>query len=185
MDNPIDSARLRESFYRWQCQSRKEIMRAKGGVPSPAIRPRVTDAAGREIASAITVLLVESAPDATTDTLRNMVRKTPDPRERYESAVRFLSAAYYQDARNFDDLLTALFAAGSRTGAALKAAGRCVLHFAQGNVRYRVPCDVVDLQPPNPAFQAAYWHNRLFNPRPPPEVLILGFRPDWPAAAAE
>jgi hypothetical protein len=60
-----------------------------------------------------------------------------------------------------------------------------VLHFAQGNVHYRVPCDVVDLQPAHPAFQAAYWHNRLFNPQSPPEVLILGFRPDWPAAAAE
>jgi len=44
---------------------------------------------------------------------------------------------------------------------------------------------VVDLQPADAAFQAAYWHNRLFNPQPPPEVLILGFRPDWTSATAE
>jgi len=28
-------------------------------------------------------------------------------------------------------------------------------------------------------YQATYWHNRLFNPNPPPGAQVLAFTPDW------
>jgi hypothetical protein len=35
------------------------------------------------------------------------------------------------------------------------------------------------------AFEATYWHNRLFNSRMPADVKILGFLPDWNGAVFE
>ncbi len=36
-----------------------------------------------------------------------------------------------------------------------------------------------------PAFQATYWHNALFNPALPGGLRVLAFQPDWARAEAE
>ena len=41
------------------------------------------------------------------------------------------------------------------------------------------------LDPEEPAFEATFWHNRLFNPNLPGDVAILGFQPDWRSAQAD
>ena len=46
-------------------------------------------------------------------------------------------------------------------------------------------CTVCRLSPGDPAFEAAYWHNALFNPALRPDVTVLGFAPDWAASKAE
>ena len=71
-------------------------MREDGGRPSPGMRPRVLDTAGRELAPALTVLLIPKEPEESTAFFRFQVMKTPDPRDVYERALAYLQADYFQ-----------------------------------------------------------------------------------------
>jgi len=127
----------------------------------------------------ITTLIIKRDPESVTKQFRHMVLKTNDPADRYDSAVRFLAAAYYQRPHEFSDELTALFASDATLAVALVSAGRCELEFEQFNQTYRFPCRVRNLPTHHSAFQATYWHNRLFNTAMPSDVRVLGFTPDW------
>lgn len=134
------------------------------------------------IATGITVLIVEKDPEASTDAFRHVVRRTHDPFERYQAGLRALASTYYQDTGNFSDALTALFSADSEVAATLVREGRCVLDFQQGGRNDRLPCGISELQEEDPAYQATFWHNRLFNPASPAAIRVLAFHPDWTAA---
>ncbi len=49
----------------------------------------------------------------------------------------------------------------------------------------RIPCAVHDLEENDPAWQATFWHNTMFNPNIPGGIRILAFTPDWAAAEAD
>lgn len=183
----LDSAQaaLKRHFLGWQCRIRQHAMRSGGGRPSAGMRPSVSMADGNEPLADIVVLIREADSHDTTAKFRHMVRKTHDPRERLDGAVRELSAAYFQHPDDFSDEMTALFAPDSALGAALVKAGRCMLSFDQYSQRYRIPCDVRTLTAREPGWQATFWHNSLFNPNIPGDACILGFTPDWAAAAAD
>jgi hypothetical protein len=178
------AAFLRDRFLNWQCRLRKKAVREQGGRPSPGMRPRVLLLDGRELAPAVTVLLIERDAQASTDQFRHIVRKTNDPRERYAAGLRVLSASHYQDPSTFGDVLTALFSAESAAARELLGAARCVLEFEEGAQGFGVPCAVAELAEGEAAWEATYWHNHLFNPEPPNRVRILAFVPDWGAAEA-
>jgi hypothetical protein len=114
-----------------------------------------------------------------------MVRKTQDPAERHDAALKMLAAAYYQRPQEFSDQLTALFGPGSEIAERTCAAGRCLLAFEQYSQSYTLPCSVRALAEDDSAFQASYWHNALFNPALPGGVQVLGFQPDWALAEAD
>lgn len=174
-------AALCRAFVGWQCRLRQLAVRHDGGRPSEAMRPSVSLEDGRALGQ-VTVLLVKREPDALTAQFRHMVLKTQDPQERYQNALRLLAAEYYQRPEEFSDQLTALFAQGSQLCALLLQAQRCVLEFDQWNESYRIPCQVRPLEDTHPAYQATYWHNRLFNPAMPGDMTGLAFLPDWSAA---
>lgn len=147
------------------------------------MRPRVFHGNGAPPASAITVLIVEHEPTATVDVLRHVVRKTHDPRERYERGLRILSAEYYEEPGNFSGVLTAQFPAESALAARLLTAGRCELYFEEGSLGFRIPCAAGQLLEGEPFYQLTYWHNLVFNPHPTPTLQMLVFDPDWDRAA--
>ncbi len=149
------------------------------------MRPQVFDGAGRGRFGEIVVLVVKRDAGPIAAQFRHLVRKTQDPAERYEAALRLLAAAYYQRPGEFADELTALFGPDSTLVAKLLEPGRCVLEFEQYRQRYRLPCAVRELGEPEPAYQATYWHNHLFNPAMPGGGRILGFAPDWAGAQAD
>jgi hypothetical protein len=175
---------MRDHFLGWQCRLRQKAVRQDGGRPSPGMRPAVLTAAGEPLADAVTVILVKHDPATTTAQFRHMVRRTQDPRQRYEAAIKFLASAYYQHPEAFTDRLTALFAADSSLARGLIAARACVLAFQQYGQSYRLPCAVARLAERAALWQATYWHNALFNPAIPPEPLVLAFTPDWSMATA-
>lgn len=154
-------------------------MREQGGRPSPGMCPRVMHQDGSEIAAAVTVLILEKDPRATTHMFRHILRRTHDPFERYQDGLRILASHYYQDPTNFSDVLTALFPADSAIAATLVREGWCELQFREGNQSLRIPCGVEEERPDTAAYQATYSHNLLFNPAPPPQVRVLVFRPHW------
>ena len=173
---------LRDEFLAWQCRIRQIAMRQDGGRPSPGMRPRLLDASGRDLAPALTVLLLLRDPSESTDFFRFQVMKYADPRELYERALGFLQADYFQRPASFSDQLLAILPEGSKVAAALVADGRCILAFEQFSQAYRLPCAVSALQPGDAARDAAIWHNRLFNPALPETVHVVAFQPDWASA---
>ena len=188
-DQAVQAA-LRDHFLGWQCRLRQMAVRQAGGRPTSGMRPEVRLAADAAPLGAITTLIVRREPREATAQFRHLVRKTQDPAERHDAALETLAAAYYQRPQEFSDELTALF--GPPPGAGppgladrLLAAGRCLLDFEQYSQRYRLPCAARALGEDEPAFQATYWHNALFNPALPGGLRVLGFQPDWARAEAE
>ena len=177
--------RLRDHFVGWQCRIRADAMRRRAGQPSPGMRPQVLSASGGEIVPAMTTLLVRRDAESFAPEFRHLARRTHDPRDRREAALALLAERYYQHARDFSDLLTATFAAGSPLAADLERAGRCVLAFAQDSQRYDLPCSVALLETDDPRREETWWHNALFNPQLPPDIPILAFAPRWLEADAD
>ena len=98
-------------------------MREQGGRPSPGMRPRVRDTSGRELAPALTVLLVPEEPGESTAFFRFQVMKTQDPRDVYERVLDYLQADYFQQPLNFSDRLTAVLPESSPLAERLLADG--------------------------------------------------------------
>jgi hypothetical protein len=182
---PSAAKNLREEFLAWQCRIRQIAMRQDGARPSPGMRPRLLDQAGRDMVPALTVLMIPRDPSESTAFFRFQVMRSADPRELYERALSFLQADYFQRPASFSDQLLAILPEGSEIAAALTAQGRCILAFEQFSQAYRLPCAVSALQPGDAARDAAIWHNRLFNPALPETVHVVAFQPDWASAKAE
>ncbi|MGI8725365.1 MAG: hypothetical protein ACR2J1_08460 [Methyloceanibacter sp.] len=175
---------LRAHFLGWQCRIRQVAMRQDGGRPSPGMRPRVLDLNGRELAAAMTVLLVPEEPAESTAFFRFQALKSADPRDVYERALAYLQADYFQRPETFSDMPAAVLLEGSALAARLLEDGACHLEFDQFRQTYRLPCAVHELAADETARDAAVWHNRLFNPALPGTLHVLGFQPDWASAEA-
>ncbi len=148
------------------------------------MRPHVAPHNSSETLGLITVLIIEKDPETATALFRHIIRQSPDPRQRYERALKFLSGEYYESPEYFSDVMTAQFSQNANSADALLKAGRCVLTFEQHEKWYRLSCAVDERSETDPVYQATCWHNHLFNPTPPPRVRVLSFAPDWESAAA-
>lgn len=181
----LEAHPLKDAFLKWQCHVRQIAMREREGRPDDAIMPALTlpDAA-EPMGHIITVLNKAPAYSQTAEML-HMARKTNDPAQIRDAALRYLSATYYQKHREFSDILTATFPAGSAGAATIRRADRVTLTFEAYAQRFDLACKVWRLLPKNPLAQATLAHNRLFNPELPPDTEILGFEPDWAASSSE
>ncbi|MEM7171673.1 MAG: hypothetical protein AAF530_15995 [Pseudomonadota bacterium] len=178
---------LRQHFLGWQCRLRQLSVREDEGRPSAGMSPFILKQGedATEQSPRITVLIVQTFPSDSTAEFRHMVRKTHDPRERFKQALKLLQSVYYQYPEDFNDEMTALFAQGSGYAAELMRVRRCDLFFQQYNQSYRLPCRVRKLIEPDPAYQATFWHNSLFNATLPAKPIILAFQPEWADAVAD
>lgn len=177
-------AAFRTAFLGWQCRLRQLSVRNGEGRPTSGMRPEVSIGPRLELGR-ITVLIVPEAPEESTAEFRHMVRRTHDPALRYQSALKTLAAHYFQYPEDFSERLTALFGPDSKTAQRLLAAAEATLRFEQYSQSYELPCQVAELPEQDPAYQATFWHNRLFNPRIPAGARVLGFTPDWAHASAD
>jgi hypothetical protein len=174
-----EGAELRDGFMRWQCRIRQMMMREDMGRPSDGITPEVTLIGESEPLGHVITVMCKTMAHSQVEEFKHMVRKTHDPAQRRDGALRLFSEAYYQKADTFSDILTSTFPPGSPGAAQIRAAERCTLRFEAFRQRYDVACKVWVLGENNPLHQATYWHNMLFNPTLPAETVILGFEPDW------
>ena len=176
---------IQNHFIGWQCRVRQYAMRNGEGRPTPGMRPDVLLEDGKEVASAVTLLLV---PDLLQDSIlqfRFMALKTQDPQERYKKAIQLLSSTFYQNVENFSGLMTGLFSMNSETVKMLVKNRKCVLKFDYQQQSYRIPASVKDFPKEEQAYEFTYWHNFLFNPHLSPDVIVLGFEPDWLGASSD
>jgi len=184
MATKTSASSFREDFLGWQCRIRQIAMRVDGGRPSPGMRPRVLRASGEEMAGALTVLIVPKEPDESTSFFRFQVMRTQDPRDLYQRGLAYLQADYFHQPQNFSDRLTAVLDSASALAATLLAEKTCVLEFEQFSQVFRLPCAVRRLGERDEARAASLWHNRIFNPSLPDDVLVLELKPDWDKAVA-
>ena len=175
----IDSTDLRASFIGWQCRLRQIAMREDDGRPSTGMRPKLGFMDDKTFSDEVTVLLVRQDAGSDASRFKYLFHKTQDPRIRYESALEFLSSTYYQQSREFSDELTGLFDSSMVLVQKLLSVGNCLLDFSQFSASYRFNCKVRQIPINEPAYQTTYWHNRLFNPTMPSDIVVLGFLPDW------
>lgn len=182
-----DSAQeaLKRHFLGWQCRIRQHAMREDGGRPSPGMCPSVEFGDEGSARSELVILISQKDPADATAKFRHMVRKTHDPKERLDGAIKELSAAYFQYPEEFSDVMTALFGPASNIVDRLVDAGRCVLRFSQYSQKYTIPCRVDLLAETDPIWQATFWYNNLFNPNIPGGAHALAFTPDWAEAQAD
>ena len=159
-------------------------MREDGGRPSEGMRPKILSPDGRILSDGAIVLLVRGDPAESTDFFEFQVRQNHDPNEVYRKGLTFLQSTHYHRANRFSDEMTALFLPESRLAALLAELGACRLEFRQFGQSYRLPCAAREMAPGEPAYRNTLWHNRLFNIGLPDDVRILGFKPDWTAAAS-
>jgi len=122
-------------------------------------------------------LIVKQDPGFLNSELNHIIRKTQDSAERVRHGLRILSERHYQDNFDFSEELTALFSPDSALADALIEAGECHLKFAASSIEHAFDFSVREIQQQDPAHQATYWHNHLFNPSMPGSVRILGFSP--------
>jgi len=174
---------LRLAFLGWQCRLRQLAVREGDARPTTGMQPGLT-VAGQD-AGVITVVIIPIDPAESTKEFRHLVRRTHDPKERFEAALRYLQSSHFQDPAAFDDGLMAVFGSDAELPAMISGRRDCVLTFEQFSQRYRLPCQAECLNGDDPTFQATYWHNALFNPSLPACVQVLRFQPDWSAAEAE
>ena len=164
-------------FLGWQCRVRQQAVRLEGGRPPRGVQAAV-NLDGR-FAGRINTVMNKLDPERITAEFRFMVQKTNDPRAVYENALGLLGEHYYRVPAEFDDRLTALFALDSELAGRLLAAGNCELGFAQGDREYRLASVARDCLPGSAEYEAAYWHNHLFNPGLPGRVRVVLFETDW------
>ena len=179
------NAPLRKAFLRWQCRVRQTAMRDNEGRPDDGIIPAVYLADESEPMGHIITLLNKSPAYSVTAELVHMSAKTNDPAQRRDQAIRFFSAAYYQKAGEFSDILTATFPPESPGAARLRAADTVRLVFEAYAQRFDLTCKVWRLVDRNPLYQSTIAHNALFNPSLHPETVVLGFEPDWLASSSD
>ena len=184
--NPGAAAhRLKSGFLRWQCRVRQMAMRENEGRPDAAITPLLVLAGDREAFRKVVTVLPTHPCFSQTSELAHMAKTTHDPARRREHAVRFLSAAYYQNPEEFSDVLSAVFPRASSDAAAIHGAGFCTLKFEAYAQEVVLTCRVETLDQNDPLYIATWRHNHLFNPNLERGAVILAFRPDWSASAAD
>jgi len=176
---------LRKAFLKWQCRVRQIAMRDNHGRPDDAITPALFLPGEAEPMGHIITLLNKSPGYSVTPELLHMAKKTNDPAQRRDQAIRFFSATYYQKAAEFSDILTATFPPGSPGAAAIREAETVRLRFDAYAQVFDLTCRVWKLAPHNPLHQATFAHNQLFNPALAPDTEVLGFEPDWDASTSE
>ena len=175
---------MRDRFLGWQCRVRQISMRSHDGRPTGGMTPLVSATGEDAPVGRIVTVICRRPEHSVTMELRHLARRTHDPAERRENALKFLAERYYQSWREFSDVLTASFPPGSETAATLLEHRECRLAFEQFSQRFDVHCTVRRLSRNNPLREATFWHNLLFNPRLSADCIILGFEPNWSKSEA-
>ncbi len=175
---------IQDYFIGWQCRVRGFAMRNEGGRPTNGMRPSISLPNGNELSAAAILLLLPVELRTNIQQYRYLVLKTHDPQERLNKAIQLFSSSFYQNIEDFDGTLTGLFSSNSAVVETLANEKKAVIHFSHQQQQFTVPCNIIVYSKKDEAYQFTHWHNKLFNPKIPPDISILGFEPDWTKAIA-
>ncbi len=176
---------LKDVFLGWQCRVRRQLMRMRGGKPDASITPDLYLPGDCAPMGRIVTVLPRLASFSKVKEFQHLARRTRDTAEWRQRAIALLSETYYGRPQVFSDRLTATFQPGSDGAAAIVEAGGCRLVFSAFSQRFDLDCRVQRLRRGDHFHSATWWHNRLFNPNLLPDIVILGFTPNWDLSSAD
>ena len=168
-----------EKFMKFQCRARQMIMRDNLGRPDDSITPTIYLKGNTKPITKIITLIHKLPEYSALSELMHIARKTNDPSQRRDQAVKLLSASYYQKHREFTDVLTATFAPNSNLAEILISVGSCRLLFDAYSHKFESNFTVNNLERSEFLFRSTIMHNQLFNPNLHPETIVLSFSPQW------
>jgi len=181
--NPIETQNKipspQEKFMKFQCRARQMIMRDNLGRPDASITPTIYLKGNTKPITEIITLMHKLPEYSALSELMHIARKTNDPSQRRDQAVKLLSASYYQKHREFTDVLTATFTPNSNLAETLISEGSCRLLFDAHSHKFESTFTVNKLERSEFLFRSTIMHNQLFNPNLHPETIILSFSPGW------
>ena len=181
--NPIETQNKipspHEKFMKFQCRARQMIMRDNLGRPDDSITPTIYLKENTKPITKIITLIHKLPEYSALSELMHIARKTNDPSQRRDQAVKLLSASYYQKHREFTDVLTATFTPNSNLAETLISEGSCRLLFDAYSHKFESTFTVNKLERSEFLFRSTIIHNQLFNPNLHPETIILSFSPVW------
>lgn len=173
------------AFIGWQCRLRQLSCRRYEGKPIPAMMPDLMLAGGAGSLGTVVTILNKLPRFSRTKEFRHIYLKTHDPRQRREDALGVMRESYYQIPEEFSGLLTAAFAPSSSGVVSILGAGNGRLEFSDLGQRYTIAVTIRQLCWDDPSYQATFWHNALFSLAIDPNMIIIGFEPDWSSAVAD
>ncbi len=164
-------------FIVWQCSIRQRNFRMFNGKPSEGIIALILDnKSNKEIASLRSVL-IEKNSLTTAKMFEFMIKKTNDPEERFDKAVKFFSSEYYNTPRNFDGSFTATFSYKSDLAKKILKKKKCNVQFFERDTGFNFNVSVSKLNKTNMKWMYTFWHNSFFNPVLNEDIDILYFNP--------
>lgn len=175
---------LARAFVAWQCRIRQHAVRNHDGQPMGGMRPRVFTKKGEVLSPGLVTLLVPEDPGEALSYIKFQVQKTVDPNVTRDTVLRYLAGDFYQLPELFSDRLTAVFAPGSETAAALLKFKEVLLDYEQFSQVFRMSSKVKALAPTDEAHGFSLWHARAFNRNIPNDAVVLSFVPDWRSAVS-
>ena len=164
-------------FIVWQCSLRQRNYRMSNGKPSEGIIALILDnKSNKEIASLRSVLIEKNSLN-TAKMFEFMIKKTNDPEERFDKAVKFFASEYYNTPRNFDGSFTATFSYKSDLAKKILKKKKCNVQFFERDTGFNFNVSVCKLNKTNMKWMYTFWHNSFFNPVLNEDIDILYFNP--------
>jgi len=165
------------NFVIWQCSLRQRNFRMFNGKPSEGIIALILDnKSNKEIASLRSVLIEKNSLN-TAKMFEFMIKKTNDPEERFDKAVKFFASEYYNTPRNFDGSFTATFSYKSDLAKKILKKKKCNVQFFERDTGFNFNVSVSKLSKTNMKWMYTFWHNSFFNPVLNEDIDILYFNP--------
>ena len=168
-----------ERFIKFQCRARQMIMRDNFGKPDESIIPKLYLSDQKDPVCRIITLIHKLPEFSLISELKHIAKKTNDPSQRREQAVKLLSSSYYQKHKEFSDILTATFVPDSQIAETLVAESSCRLLFNAFSHNFDINFNLLKLDNSEFLYHSTISHNQLFNINIHPKTIVLSFTPQW------
>ena len=127
-------------FIIWQCSLRQRNFRMFSGKPSNGTIASFSDIKSNKELGDVRSILLENNCSNTSKMFEFMHKQTHDPETRFDKAVKFFSAEYYNTPKNFDGSFTATLNYQSKIGKKLLKTQKSNIQFFEKFVRANVLC---------------------------------------------
>jgi len=164
-------------FVIWQCSLRQRNFRMFGGKPSEGTIASFSNIKSNIQLGDIRSILIENDCENTAKMFEFMHKQTHDPETRFDKAVKFFSAEYYNTPKNFNGSFTATLPYQSKIAKDLVKKKNVAAQFFERDTGFSFEVNITKLKKNNSTWRYTFWHNRFFNPALNNDIEILYFSP--------
>ena len=163
-------------FVVWQCSLRQRNFRMFSGKPSEGTLANISDIKSKKVICEIRSVLIEKKCINTAKMFEFIIKQTHEPELRFDKAIKFLAAEYYNTPVNFDGSFTATFDYKSKIIKKL-INKKLIVQFFERETGFYFHVNVFKLTKNDPRWKYTFSHNLFFNPYLNENIVILHFTP--------